>query len=103
MAWRPQRILDDATVEAGIASAGSVKAYAALMSVSPGTVKAALSRIRSSRGEKRTADCDWESRLRKKPTRAQIDRLAASHGADACREMWGALPKDLRKRATARV
>lgn len=38
MAWRPQRILDDTMVEAGIASAGSVVAYATQEGVSCGTV-----------------------------------------------------------------
>lgn len=101
MAWRPVRILDDAEVEAGVASAGSVGAYATAMGVCQGTVWTALTRVRTARGEAPPGDCDWEGRLRRKPSRAEIDALAASHGVDACMERWGALPGNLRKRSTA--
>ncbi|WP_375453473.1 hypothetical protein [uncultured Methylobacterium sp.] len=32
---------------------------------------------------------DWDARLRYVPTPAQVRRLLASNGVEACRERWG--------------
>ncbi|KQP90774.1 hypothetical protein [Methylobacterium sp. Leaf117] len=104
MRGQRERKLDDSEVEAGVAAAGSVAAYARSKGVTAGLVSNRLSRIRCARGEPAAWDISWEEKLRYRPTRAEIQRLLDYEGADGpaiCKERWGAGPAYLMKRARA--
>lgn len=102
MTFSRDRLLDDSLIEAGIAEAGTIVAYAARMGCSPALVSARLTRIRMERGAYESRDIDTvEERLRYKPTPAQVRALLASHGAEACHERWGRPPSYLLKQARA--
>ncbi|QEE39823.1 MULTISPECIES: hypothetical protein [unclassified Methylobacterium] len=104
MAYRKTRTLVDEEIEAGIAAAGSLIAYARLKGVTPSLVSQRLSRVRIARGESEPWNLSWDDKLRPQPARAQIQRLLDYEGSDGpaiCRERWGAGPAYLMKRARA--
>ncbi|TXN41703.1 hypothetical protein FV232_17125 [Methylobacterium sp. WL30] len=99
MSYRRERLLNDDEVEAGIAAAGSLAAYAKLKGVTPGLVSNRLSRIRYDRGEPSAWNVSWDDKLKFQPTRAAVLKLLASHGVEACKARWGEPPSYLLKRA----
>lgn len=100
MAYRKERILNDDEIEDGIEEAESIAAYAKVMGCTPALVSARLSRIRRDRGEIDSRGIDTiDHKIRYQPSRAQVLKLLASHGAPACEERWGRPPSTLLKTA----
>lgn len=46
---------------------------------------------------------DWESKLRRKPSEAEVRKLLSLEGHEAVTERWGALAHDLIRRAPERA